>query len=58
MQVEKNGSHANETGAGVSSTPSSAPIGANSATPVDAYQLASAEREPVVQDATTETITS
>lgn len=59
MQVEKNGSLADETGTGVSSTPSSAPIDANSAQPVDAYQLASAERvEPIVQDTTKETVTS
>lgn len=59
MQVEKNGSLADETGTGVSSTPSSAPVDANSAQPMDAYQLASAERlEPIVQDSTKETVTS
>lgn len=58
-QAEKNGSLADETGTGVSSTPSSAPIDANNAQPVDAFQLASAEPvEPAVQDTTKETVTS
>ena len=57
-QAERNGSLADDTGTGVSSTPATAPVDANSAQPVNAYLLTSAERiaaetEDTTRDAAT-----
>lgn len=57
-QAERNGSLADDTGTGVSSTPATAAVDANNAQPVNAYLLTSAERltsetEDTTKDATT-----
>jgi hypothetical protein len=59
MQVEKNGSLADETGTGISSTPTTAPVDANTAQPVNAYQLTSADRiELDAEDSRKDAVTS
>src|SRR5262245_27899353 len=58
-QAERNGSLADDTGTGVSSTPATAPVDANTALPVNAYVLASAERIAAeTEDTTKEAATS
>jgi len=58
-QAERNGSLADDTGTGISSTPATAPVDANSAQPVNAYLLTSAERITAeTEDTTKEAITS
>ena len=52
-QAERNGSLADDTGTGVSSTPATAPNDANNAQPVNAYLLTSAERIAAETEETT-----
>jgi hypothetical protein len=59
MQAERNGSLADDTGTGISSTPATAPIDANTAQPVNAYLLTNAERVVAeTEDTTKEAVTS
>lgn len=59
MQAERNGSLADDTSTGISSTPATAPVDANTAQPVDAYLLTSAERiAPETEDTTKDAATS
>ena len=59
MQAERNGSLADDTGTGISSTPATAPVDANTAQPVNAYLLTSAERiAPETEDTTKDAATS
>jgi len=58
-QAERNGSLADDTGTGISSTPATAPVDANTAQPVNAYLLTSAERIAAeTEDTTKEAVTS
>jgi hypothetical protein len=59
MQAERNGSLADDTSTGISSTPATAPVDANTAQPVNAYLLTSAERiAPETEDTTKDAATS
>ena len=58
-QAERNGSLADDTGTGISSTPATAPVDANTAQPVNAYLLTNAERIAAeTEDTTKDAVTS
>jgi hypothetical protein len=57
-QAEKTGSLADDTGTGVSSTPATAPVDANTAQPVNAYILTNADRLPADAEGPADTPTS